>query len=65
MAGRPAQVLNPGDSVTIAPGERHWHGAGPDGVFAHISMQGATEDGTMADWSDPVTDGEYRQAPGP
>ena len=62
LAGEPAQVLNPGDSVTIAPGERHWHGAGPDQVFAHISMQGATEDGIMADWSDPVTDNEYRQA---
>ena len=55
-------MLNPGDSVTIAPGERHWHGAGPDQVFAHISMQGATEGGIMADWSDPVTDDEYRQA---
>ncbi len=62
LAGEPARVLNPGDSVTIAPGERHWHGAGPDQVFAHISMQGATEAGIMADWSDPVTDGEYRQA---
>ncbi len=62
LAGEPARVLNPGDSVTIAPGERHWHGAGPDQVFAHISMQGATEAGIMADWSDPITDGEYRQA---
>ena len=62
LAGEPAQVLNPGDSATIAPGERHWHGAGPDQVFAHIPMQGATEGGIMADWSDPVTDGKYRQA---
>lgn len=45
LEGEPAQVLNPGDSVTIAPGERHWQGAGPDQVFAHISMQGATPDG--------------------
>jgi len=63
LAGEPARVLNPGDSVTIAPGERHWHGAGPDQVFAHISMQGANPDGTMADWSDLVTDEEYRQPP--
>jgi len=61
LAGEPARVLNPGDSVTIAPGERHWHGAGPDQVFAHISMQGANADGEMADWSDPVTDEDYRQ----
>ena len=65
LAGEPAQVLSPGDSVTIAPGERHWHGAGPDQVFAHISMQGATADGTTADWSDPVTDEEYGQVPNP
>ena len=63
LAGEPAQVLNPGDSVAIAPGERHWHGAGPDQVFAHISMQGATSDGVMADWSDLVTGAEYGQPP--
>jgi len=61
LAGEPAQVLNPGDSVTIPPGERHWHGAGPEQVFAHISMQGSTPNGTMADWSDLVTDEEYHQ----
>ena len=54
LAGEPVQVLAPGDSVAIAPGERHWHGAGPKEVFTHISIQGATPDGTMADWSDLV-----------
>ena len=62
LAGEPVQVLAPGDSVAIAPGERHWHGAGPDQVFTHISIQGATLDGTMADWSNLVSDAEYRQA---
>ncbi|WP_375508450.1 cupin domain-containing protein [uncultured Caballeronia sp.] len=62
LAGEPAKTLNPGDSVTIAPGERHWHGAGPDQVFTHISIQGARPDGTMADWSDLVTDEVYAQA---
>ncbi len=61
LAGEPAQVLAPGDSVAIAPGERHWHGAGPDQVFTHISIQGATPEGTMADWSDLVSEEEYRQ----
>ncbi len=65
LAGGPVQALNPGDSVTIAPGERHWHGAGPHQVFAHISIQGATEDGSMADWSDPVTDEEFGREPTP
>ena len=59
LAGQPSFTLNPGDAVTIAPGERHWHGAGPDQVFAHISIQGATADGTMADWSDLVSDDAY------
>ena len=61
LAGEPARVLNPGDSVTILPGERHWHGAGPDQAFAHISMQSAAPDGTTADWSNRVTDEEYDQ----
>ena len=61
LAGEPARVLRPGDSVVIAPGERHWHGAAPDQVFAHISIQAARPDGTTADWSDLVTDEEYAQ----
>ena len=28
-AGGPVLSLLPGDSVTIAPGEKHWHGAAP------------------------------------
>ena len=61
LAGEPAQILNPVGNVTIAPGERQWHGAGPDQVFARSSMQGATPDGAMADWSGPVTEDEYGQ----
>ncbi len=61
LAGEPARIINPGDTVVIAPGERHWHGAGPDQVFSHISMQGARPDGTMADWYEQVTDEEYRR----
>ena len=61
LAGEPAQRLAPGDSVAIAPGERHWHGAGPDQVFTHVSIQGATSEGTMANWSDLVSEEDYRQ----
>lgn len=57
--GEPVIHLHPGDSVTIEPGERHWHGAAPDQVFAHISMQGATPEGQQAAWLEPVTDEEY------
>ena len=62
LAGESARVLNPGDTATIAPGERHWHGAGPEQVFTHISMQGARPDGTMADWSNRVADEDYDQS---
>ncbi len=61
LASEPVQLLAPGDSVAIAPGERHWHGAGPGEVFTHISIQGARPDGTMADWSDPVGEEDARQ----
>ena len=47
----------PGDHHRIeVNGIRLHRGAGPDQSFAHVSMRGATEDGTMADWSGQVTD---------
>ncbi len=33
--GETALRLRAGDSVAIAPGERHWHGATPDLAFTH------------------------------
>ena len=32
------QVLEVGDTVTIPADHPHWHGAGPDGAFAHITV---------------------------
>ena len=29
---------NLGDTVSAAPGEEHWHGAGPDGPMSHIAV---------------------------
>ncbi len=43
--GEPMRELLPGDSVTIAPDEVHWHGAAPDQVFVHIAMQEPGHDG--------------------
>jgi quercetin dioxygenase-like cupin family protein len=62
-AGEPVIALHPGDSVSIAPGERHWHGAAPDRMFVHLAMQGATVDGQQAIWLEPVTDEEYLKMP--
>lgn len=41
----------PGDTVWFAPGERHWHGAGPSTHMVHTAVSlGETR------WEDPVTD---------
>lgn len=49
--------ITPGDTVTIPPGELHWHGAGSSAPMVHLSLTtgGATE------WSGRnVNDEEYR-----
>ncbi len=61
-AGEPAFRLRAGDSVAIAPGERHWHGATPDHAFTHYAIQGAESDGRMADWQELVGDAGYQAA---
>jgi len=58
LAGQPVQEIRPGDVVWIAPGERHWHGAGPQTGMSHIAVQERL-DGSVATWLEPVTDAEY------
>ena len=36
--GGPPRRISAGDSVSAAPGEEHWHGAGPDGPMAHVAV---------------------------
>ena len=55
--GRPA-ARNPLATVWIAPGEKHWHGAGPDTNMVHIALQEAL-DGTHVAWLEHVTDEQY------
>jgi quercetin dioxygenase-like cupin family protein len=57
-AGGPVREIRAGDTVWIAPGEKHWHGAGPTTAMAHIAMQEA-EGGKYVTWMEKVTDGEY------
>jgi quercetin dioxygenase-like cupin family protein len=54
--GEPALELGPGDTVTIPPGERHWHGAAPGSGTAHIAIN---LDATT-EWMEPVGEAEYR-----
>ncbi|HEV2677750.1 MAG TPA: cupin domain-containing protein [Aliidongia sp.] len=55
--------IRPGDSVWIAPGEVHWHGAAPGHAMVHLALQEADDEGNTAAWLTHVSDADYRQAP--
>jgi quercetin dioxygenase-like cupin family protein len=54
----PLREIRAGDTVWFEPGEKHWHGAGPDTAMSHIAIQEA-QDGKPADWLEKVTDEQY------
>jgi quercetin dioxygenase-like cupin family protein len=56
--GGPVRDIRPGDTVWFAPGEKHWHGAGPNSAMVHIAMQEALDGGVVA-WLERVTDEQY------
>jgi quercetin dioxygenase-like cupin family protein len=58
----PAVILQPGDTVLIPPGVRHWHGAAPENLFVHLAMSETTDQGEATTWFEHVTDADYRQA---
>ena len=60
--GQPVQEIRAGDVVVFAPGEKHWHGAGPNTAMSHIAMQEAL-DGVTAEWLDKVSDDDYLGVP--
>jgi len=59
--GQPGQSMRPGDVVTIPPGVRHWHGAGPHGAMTHIAVA-ERDDGSAVTWLDQVSDVDYQAA---
>ena len=61
--GGPREELRPGDVVSFAPGEKHWHGATASTAMTHIAVH-EQHDGRSVDWLEPVTDEQYRQGPG-
>ena len=66
MQSRGGQIIeiHPGDVIYTPPGEWHWHGAAPDHFITHIAMWEVDDQGTSANWGEPVSDEEYRgQAP--
>lgn len=55
-------VLRPGMTVWTPPGQRHWHGAGPQRLMAHLAMSGAIELGEGQEavtWQEHVSDADY------
>ncbi len=51
--------LEPGDAVTFAPGERHWHGATSAAPMAHVALAEPDEHGEPTYWAEHVSDAEY------
>jgi quercetin dioxygenase-like cupin family protein len=56
--GGPVEEVRPGDIVTFAPGEKHWHGGTDTTAMTHIAI-GEVLDGRSADWLEPVTEEQY------
>ena len=52
------EEIRPGDVVFFAPGEKHWHGAGPETAMTHIAIQ-EVKDGRTVDWLEHVSDADY------
>ncbi len=59
--GEPIQTIRPGDVVWIEPGEKHWHGAGPDTAMTHMAIHEML-DGKAVEWLEHVSDEQYLRA---
>jgi quercetin dioxygenase-like cupin family protein len=58
--GGPIEEIRPGDVISFAPGEKHWHGASATTAMTHIAVQERL-DGRTVDWLEKVSDEEYGQ----
>ncbi len=63
--GEPVQELHPGDTVMIPPDVRHWHGAAPNRLFAHLAMSETSDAGAGTVWLEKVSDVDYTKPPAP
>lgn len=60
--GEPIFEIRPGDTVWIAPGEKHWHGAAPENGMVHLAFQESL-DGVHVEWLEQVPDDVYAAKP--
>ena len=54
--GGPVQEAEPGETVYIPAGEKHWHGATPEAPMVHVALNIDFE----TEWLEPVSDDQYR-----
>ena len=57
--GEEVRRINAGDTVYVAPNERHWHGAAPDTFMVHVAVSPALESDGATQWQEPVADEDY------
>ena len=58
--GGSVEEIRPGDVVSFAPGEKHWHGAALSTAMSHVAVQERRE-GSPVTWMEHVTDEQYRR----
>lgn len=58
---KPAQQIQPGDTVWIPPHVKHWHGATATTAMTHIAIAEVL-DGKVVDWMEQVSDAQYPDA---
>ena len=56
--GEEPHKMEPGTSVTIPEGVKHWHGASGGAWFQHLSIM---LDGADTEWLEPVSEAEYKK----
>lgn len=52
--GGDVRTLRPGDTVTAAPGEWHWHGAALAASMTMFAVQQPDEAGSVVEWGEQV-----------
>jgi quercetin dioxygenase-like cupin family protein len=58
--GGPVEEIRPGDIVSFAPGEKHWHGATSTTGMSHIALQERLN-GETTHWMEQVSETQYRR----
>lgn len=58
--GGAVEEIRPGDVISFAPNEKHWHGATATTAMTHIAFQEAL-DGKVVEWMEKVGEQDYRK----